>query len=128
MKLYWIFKITSRKRPNECVVYFSGTERKHPETQMKSFMKGRLRHWRENPSACSWRPYFPFAEDIQVEAEVIGRTALYNQEELIKYCETLTIILNSEKIDLEIKDINLSHYTNIEQEDVATNAHSAELH
>jgi hypothetical protein len=97
---------------------------------MKFFMKGRLKKWRENPQTRKWKPYFPFAEDIQVEAEVIGRTALDNEEELIAYCATLTTILQNKMLEINETQVNnlipnkidleTTPYTYIQQEDVAS--------
>jgi len=88
-------------------------------------MKSRLKSWRENPQKCKYRPYFPFAEDTQVEAEVIGRTALNKEEELIQYCATLTQILQQREIkETHINqfipqkiDLETSPYTYIQEED-----------
>jgi len=98
MKYFWIFKITSPKIPNDCVVYYSGTNHKYPETQMKFYMKGMLKKWKENPKSREYMPYFPFAEDIMVDAEIIGQTALDNKIELQKYCAVLTEILKKKDL------------------------------
>jgi hypothetical protein len=91
----WIFKLTSESRPNECVVWYGGTTHKHPETQFKYYIKSQLKKYMENTQKKIYRPYFPFAKDTRVNAEIIGKTALDNEEELIKYCNSLTIILNN---------------------------------
>ena len=89
-----IYKITSNKLPNECCFYWSGHSGRHPETQFKSIMKDRLRAGKSPLQ----RPYFRFAEDIPVEAQVVGRTALQDAEELDQYCAALTSVYNSQII------------------------------
>ena len=98
-----IYKITSNKLPNECCFYWSGHSGRHPETQFKSIMKDRLKKWKAGKSPLQ-RPYFRFAEDIQVVAQVVGRTALQDAEELDKYCAALTSVYNSQIIEQEEED------------------------
>ena len=76
-----IFKITSETLPEECCFYWSGISGRHPETKFKSAMKDRLKKWK-NGQTDRQRPYFRFAEDVRVEAKVVGRTALQDAKEL----------------------------------------------
>ena len=96
MKLYWIMKITSEKKPNECVFYWTGTTHRNPETYFKMKMKEKLKYYKENPINKNYKPYYAFAEDVRVEAKIASRTALSNHQELDKLCETLTTIYNSQ--------------------------------
>ena len=96
MKLFWIMKITSDKKPNECVFYWTGTTHRNPETYFKMKMKERLKNYKVNPSNKNYNPYYAFAEDVRVEAKIASRTALSNHQELDKLCETLTTIYNSQ--------------------------------
>ena len=92
-------KITSKFYPNECCIYYFKSSVKHPETSFKSKIKQNWRWWKEGKKVKE-RPYWKFAEDIQVEAEIIGvQSSLLSLEDLEKYCETLTIILNQSQKD-----------------------------
>lgn len=88
-------KITSDKKPNECVFYWTGTTHRNPETYFKMKMKEKLKYFMENPHQKNYKPYYAFAEDVRVEAKIACRTALSSHQELDKLCETLTVIYNS---------------------------------
>jgi hypothetical protein len=90
----WIFKITTPTRPHECCIWYGGTTHKYPETQFTFFIKDRYKKYSEKPVTRGYRPYFPFVKDGNFQVNIIGKTALEKEDELIKYCDTLTIILN----------------------------------
>jgi hypothetical protein len=85
----YIMKVTSEKIPNDFCIYWSGYSHKQPATQFKSKMKANLKKYKENPNRKDYKPYFPFAEDVRVEAKVIGSTDLKGYDELNEYCENL---------------------------------------
>jgi hypothetical protein len=54
-------------------------------------MKANLKKYKENPEGKIYKLYFPFAEDVRVEASIIGTTMLTNYAELDEYCKTIEI-------------------------------------
>ena len=53
-----------------------------------------MKYYKQNPTDKLYKPYYAFAEDVRVQAEIASRTALSNPQELDNLCETLTTIYN----------------------------------
>jgi hypothetical protein len=90
----WIMKITSDKIPNECCVYWTGSNHRHADTAFQSSMKEKLKNYKQGKYK-TIKPYFRWAEDTQVVAKHLERTDLVG-DALEIYCANLTTRLNNE--------------------------------